>query len=195
MPNVYFYGYGSDILSVVEAAFAVEGCRIFEAYSEPDEYLREFRSANDVERSLFADTPDDQWLPGCYLAIWPVMANRNIVVDTYALHPTAFKGKTWRQRVVGWGVIFLHAGAIRKNRLDCSTVGVNSEARARGRESIYFNEMGPVSAWNWPLVMKAHRRLGYVIGNKIAIAKKGGRHLLPEANRLLSEKKIAGLGG
>ena len=192
MPNTYFFAYGSDVIPIVEAAFEIEGCRVFEAYSAPESNLNEFCSAESLNEFLNAEAQDAAFKPSCHLAVWPSAANSKVPIETFALDPKACRGKTWRQRLTGWGVIFLLSSGVQKGTLGCSSLGVNSEARALGWEATYHSQMGPVAAWNWRLVAKTHRRLSYVINRKLAVEKVEGRAVLPEASRLLREGTIRG---
>ena len=192
MSNTYFYAYGLDVVPIVEAALEIEGCRVFEAYSAPEASLTEFRSAEDLKEFLVAAAEGETFQPSSHLAVWPSASNAEVSIETYALDPKACQGKTWRQRVSGWGVVFLHSPGLQKGTLGCSTLGVNSRARALGWEGIYHGQMGPVAAWDWRLVAKAHRRLSYVVNKKLAVEKVKGRSVLPEASRLLREGAIRG---
>ena len=121
MPNLDFYAVDDDQTAVLAAVFDLGLFRVFEAYSEPDRDLREFRTSEEVPNS-----PNGRHLMLHVLGSGPEPSARRI-----DLRPGALGGATFRYCCEGWGLIqLLFGGLVGEQELQWSHTNHNTEKRA-----------------------------------------------------------------
>jgi hypothetical protein len=187
MPNCDFLAAGPDHRAVLEFVLGQADCRVYELYSEFDQPLFEFRTLADFEKHYsILDWNALHSRQSMLLQLYPPNASGKFVKHRIALDSRRCKGATFRYESSGWGLIQLYLQSpikrTGKQWLEASHTNHNSERRARAWESTY-PELGPVSAWNWPVVTSFSRRLNRYI-HKLAVAKIGSYAVLPFAAQL-----------
>ncbi len=142
------------VKAVADAIFKECPSTVIEAYSGFSQELRSFQSAQDL--CVYATARRD--LPGgsVHVAVhYPDMAGR-VARTRVALDPHKCEGHTYRYKVDGWGLIWVHL-QLRSANLE-SFVSANSEKRANAWAPT-FPELDAPSAWDWPTVARHLRRL------------------------------------
>jgi hypothetical protein len=185
MPNCDFYAAGEDLRCVVEMVLAEPGCRLFESYSEFDRPLREFGSWSELAAAYPIGTCRSRG-DSVLLQVWPTMACADVTIDRQALNPRTCDGATWRERVVGWGMIQLYLGGVAPEGLVDSHTNHNSEQRALAFEPFHAVQMAPVAAWDWKEVVRTSSRWNRRLRGPLAVARHGSRPVLAQAAALHS---------
>jgi hypothetical protein len=176
VPNLDFYAVDDDEQAVVSAVFDLGLFRIFEAYSEPDNRLREFTAAQQV--------PEKRG--GRHLMLYAVGSGPEPTAGRLNLRPGALGDATFRYSCQGWGLIQLHFGRYRSTNgeLEWSHTNHNTEKRAWKWFDV-TSELGDPGAWDWSAVTRASSNLNRVI-RSMAIIKVGSHPVLPQAGELIN---------
>lgn len=175
MANLDFYADEPDIKNILEFIFAETDCKIFEAYSEFDSDLREFKSVSEVLEAY------DNSIGTLLLQLWSPSVSSNVIVKKISLDPQKCDGATYRFRFEGWGLVQLNFRRIQDEEIYPSHFGHNSEKRARKWESIDFDELDLVDNWDWQLLKEISGKIQYLIRKKLAVSKFNSRPILEAA--------------
>jgi hypothetical protein len=81
----------------------------------------------------------------------------------------------------------LYLGGENDRAITHSHFGHNTPKRAQAWETTMIDKLGPVSEWDWDLLMKVSRKIQYQIKRDLAVSKVDSRPILGEANRKLAE--------
>ena len=79
----------------------------------------------------------------------------------------------------------LYLGGENERALSTSHFGHNTLKRAQAWEPTHIDKLGPVSEWDWDLLMKISRKIQYHVKKTLAVSKTDSRPILQEANRKL----------
>lgn len=179
MPNLDFYAVDHDRTSVLDAVFELGLFRVFEAFSEPDCELREFKAARQI---LVGERAVD-------LMLYADASGPEPSVHRIDLRPGALGDATVRYQSQGWGLIQLYFGGLFKGEvLRWSHTNHNTEKRA-AKWLDTLPELGDPAAWDWPTVTRASSKLNRVI-RAMAVAKVGSHPVLPEAAELMKRRGL-----
>jgi hypothetical protein len=186
MSNLYFYAGADDQRALIEYVFGATDCRVYEAYSNYDAELREFRSLADIE-SIFALGDD----PGAtsaavLLSLWSPRTRGRIDVERIALK---VPGHKYRYSIGGWGMLQLQLGGVHGRELTKSRFCHNTEVRARAWESNYASRLGQVAAWDWGEVTRLSRAVQYHIRSRLSSDRFNKRPVL----RAAAAARVAGV--
>jgi hypothetical protein len=179
MPNCDFLAADNDFRTVFEHVLECGDFEVYEAYSPYGNELAKF----DCWASLLERYPSLGTCrgtePSCMLQLLVPQAG-SVITERIALDPRACSGHTFRYRASGWGLIQLQLGGIGPKGLVLSHTNHNSLARATAWEPTYREVLGPVSAWDWPHIASASRKLNRFIA-AAAVTKVGSWPVLPWA--------------
>ncbi len=179
MPNCNFLAADADFRPLIEHVLECGDFEVYETYSSYGTELAKF----DCWASLLDHYPLLGTCKGtelsCMLQLL-VPQTGSVITERIALDPRACSGHTFRYRASGWGLIQLQLGGIGPKGLVCSHTNHNSLARATAWESTYLKVLGPVSAWHWPRIVSASRKLNRFIAGS-AVTKVGSWPVLPSA--------------
>jgi hypothetical protein len=178
VPHLAFYAVAEDIAALVAFALADVGTVVYEGYSVPDEPLRTFADAGAVLAAL-GENPH-----GMGLMLFASTMKGAPVKKRFNLKPGAVRGKSWRERISGWGLIQLEFSGVRKGKLVASWMNHNSERRALAWESTY-PQLGPAASWDFQEVARISRRVNRHVITRLAVRKEEGRVVLRGAQALI----------
>jgi hypothetical protein len=137
----------SDLATLVESAFQPEIPLVAASESELGEPLQHFATPEEIlARAVDCARAG---IHNYTFGLWYPSMKGHIIERQIALDPPR-EGKSFRYSLSGWGIIRLHLYFTPPNTLQCRVV-VNSEARARSRQSRY-PDMGAASEWDWRVV-------------------------------------------
>lgn len=170
MPAIEFFAAPSDERSVLDLIFAIDGARVFEAYSASDQPIREYFSPSDVPQtphlSVFLDGTGPE----------PIVRR----ID----YADPLPGQTHRFTLDGWGLIqVLFARALSPTQPGLARIAHNTAKRAAAWEATY-PEFGPASAWDFPAITRVSRRLGTAI-RALAVPNEAHYPVLPHADAMM----------
>ena len=180
MPSVYFYAAQADIAKLLTFVFEETDCRVYEAYSEPGQSLRQFVSPAETLAAYPLDHAGHRASPA-QLVLWSPRTGPEPTQRRIELRPGALEEASHRSVLEAWGLIQLLASGIRDQCIECSRLAYNSEARARAWEETSAVRFGPVEAWDWVAVGRLAGRLTYHVRRRLAVGKHGSRSILPAA--------------
>ncbi len=145
----------SDFGALVESAFYPEVPVVASSESDLGELLQRFENPAAIlaKAAQCVETCTHNYAFG----FWYPSMKGQMLERQVALDPPR-EGKSFRHSLSGWGIIHLHLYAPSPGTLQCR-VAVNSEARAKSRESRY-PELGAASEWDWRVVETYAFRLG-----------------------------------
>ena len=167
-----YYATDEDNIELLHWLFEENELQVFESYSEYDQTLRRFSSAQETIAGLRLGQPGRR-RGHALLSLWAPATNGELHIRRIDLK---LPGHTFREQVQGWGLLSLQLGGLTPDGLQPSHVAVNSEKRALKWESTY-PELGPVEQWDWRAVTKVSRRItGWI--RRQAVEKEGPRPIL-----------------
>lgn len=178
MPNAGFYATHRDAAAILDFALETMGCRVLDAYSEPDCELREYTASADVLAAYPEAAPPGAAPRAIHLALWRPDFGPEPSVRRIEFRPGAVAGHTHRYVAEGWGLVDLQISVVRAGRLSPSSLAANSEARALKWADTNTDRFEPVDVWHWPAIARALRQLQYHIGRRLAVGKRGSRPIL-----------------
>ena len=178
MPHLAFYALDSDVEAIASFVLGAADCRALESYSQPDAAVREFATPLEV---LEAWQSADGWLG---LMLYAPRMRGALHIERLDLRPNAIRGKSWRERVLGWGLIQLQFAGTRDDRLHASRTNHNTHRRALAWSST-SPTIAPPSAWDFDEIAKTSRRLNHHIRETLGVRRVASRPILPAASRWL----------
>ena len=181
MPHLAFYATSDDVELIM--AFVLQECRVFERYSVPDSPLRSLASPLEVR-----DAFDQRGPGGLGLMLYSPSMKGEFIVERLELKPNATPGKSWRERISGWGLIQMELTGLRGATLGPSFTNHNTESRARAWEQTY-PQLPSVRAWDFREVTRISRRINRHIASA-GIRKDGPRPILPAADAMAKAGNI-----
>ena len=187
MANLDFYAVRADMLNLLQFIYAETDCRVFESYSEFDQNLREFTSAEQLLSAYDIGRDPHGNGHAALLQLWSPSVSSQVKIERIALIPKKCDGHTFRFSVNGWGLMQLYLGGENERAISHSHFGHNSQKRAQAWETTLIDQLGPVSEWDWDLLVKVSRKIQNHIRRRLAASKVDSRPILREANRKLAE--------
>jgi hypothetical protein len=105
-----FFALRDDLLALLEFLYVETGARVFEAYSEFDQPLREFDSVAPVDRAFRLGVDEHGTATAPFLQVWWPEVCRLPSIERITLKPGAVPGHTSRHMLHGWGLAQLMCG-------------------------------------------------------------------------------------
>src|SRR6266404_331295 len=124
MPHLAFFATLDDMIPIVR--FVLGECQVFESDSLPDSPLRQFTTHLEVR-----DAVDKGGVVSWGLMLYAPSMGGAFYIERFELRPGALPGKSWREKISGWGMIQLRFSFVRAGKLGPSFTNHNSENRAR----------------------------------------------------------------
>ena len=144
----------SHVADVIAEIFAQGTPIAYESYSEPEQEIRSFSSALELEAEISLRVPDERRFVS-YSIHYPE-AKGLVKKRKFDLIPEKNDGKRFRFSMDGWGLIQLQL-TYSDDHVSCR-VAVNSEKRALAWLQTYPDHGDP-SLWDWKIVEKHARRI------------------------------------
>jgi hypothetical protein len=181
VPHLAFYAALDDAALIME--FVFRECRVFEGYSTPDSPIRDFANPLELRTALAERGPG-----GLDLMLYSPSMKGEFVVERFELKPGAIPGKSWRERISGWGLIQLELIGVREGKLRPSFTNHNTASRARAW-SVTYPEVPTVEAWDFEEVTRISRRINRHIAG-LGVRTVGSRPILPAADAMANAGDI-----
>jgi hypothetical protein len=119
---------------------------------------------------------------GLGLMIYSPSMKGQFTIERFDLKPGAIPGKSWRERISGWGLIQMELGKARNGVLTPSVTNHNTEKRARAWEQTYPS-IPPLQGWDFVEVTRISRRINRHI-TSLGVRREGPRPVLPGAEAM-----------
>jgi hypothetical protein len=169
--SLTFFAVREDLLSLLEFVFTETGARVFESYSDFDRDLREFESADAVDRAFRLGLDEHGTGSEPFLQLWwPAVCPRPRI-ERITLKPGAVPGHSFRHTARGWGLAQLQCGGEHSRNepvITASHFGHFSEAGAREKGYV---ENGPDAPVDWAALQRVSQRVQRRLRTQLA----GGR--------------------
>jgi hypothetical protein len=173
VPNLDFYAVDGDRRAVLDAVFRLGCFRVFEAYAESGEVVREFHSVDEVPVMEH----------GPHLMLHVVDAGVEPILDR--VDPNRASARPCS----GWGLIQLHFGGFFQEReLRWSHTNHDTAKRAEKLAWLY-PEFGSPAALDWAAVSRGSSRLNRAI-RALAVDKIRSHPVLAAAELLISRHSL-----
>ena len=144
----------AHVADVIAAVFSQGAPIVYESHSEPEQEIRSFSSALELEAEVFLRLPNERRFVS-YSIYYPE-AKGLVKKRKFDLIREKNEGKQFRFIMEGWGLIQLQL-TYRDDHVTCR-VAVNSEKRALAWFQTYPDH-GQPSLWIWKVVEKHARRI------------------------------------
>lgn len=172
MPNCDFYATPDDHAVLLRWLFAEKTCDVHELSSEPEQLLRQFRSADEV-LALFRESV------AVHLQLFVVGAGPPLIPRRVSLNPELCKGMRFRYAAEGWGLVQLNLGSPNNGHLQNSHTNHNSLKRAQAWAGT-IGELGAPQSWDFKRINSFSSRMNREV-KKQSVATIGRRSILPGA--------------
>ena len=143
-------------VAALSASVFTDAIGIFETYSEFEKPTRRFHAVQEfLEHIAESRTRGAKYFD---VVVHYEGSGGSVATRRFDLNPERCGGARWREKTEGWGLVSFQltydSGGIVKGR-----IVANSEKRAKAWEETLKARLGPVAAWNWPVVERHCRRL------------------------------------
>jgi hypothetical protein len=169
-----FFAARNDPAAVFQYLFAETDARVFEAYSECSQELREFRSVAEVEAAAPLGQDPHGNSMAMMLYLWPPAATGDFRIERIAVNPEYCEGHTFRFTVRGAGLLYLTLGGV------CEQVVTQSKF---GQASIFGDPQARQTVKK-EAVAEHSRTIRRHIATRLAVVRAGMRPVLPQALEL-----------
>jgi hypothetical protein len=186
MPQVEFFAVRDDLIELFSRLFANTDIQIFEMYSECDQYLRRFRSTEEILTAL--PIGQDKYGNGKHylLSLWSPSVTFEPEVKRVNFNGKV-EGHTHRFTVQGRGLMQLYLGGVFENTITNSYFGHFSEKGAA--------KWGPVDGINWSASRKLSNKVQYLLREKLRAARAPGMPVLDGALEMHKQGYVFKAGG
>lgn len=170
-----FFAVREDLLALLEFLFGETDVRVFEAYSAFDRELREFDSADSIDRAFRLGVDEDGTRSTPFLQLWWPEVCPPPRIERITLKPGAVPGHSFRHTANGWGLAQLQCGGEHSRAeptITASHFGHFSEAGAREKGYV---ESGPDAPVDWPALQRVSQRVQRRLRTQLAGGRVRGR--------------------
>jgi hypothetical protein len=179
MASLDFFAVREDILDILGFLYAETDFRVFELASRFGQELREFRSAEEVERIFPIGLDVHGQGFGSTFHLWSPAVMHRLDIQRVALDPRRCEGHTHRYELAGGALVQLYLGGVHGRVITKSHYGHNSRERAE--------KWGVSGEADWGALAKLSSKVQYHIRKRLAVDRVPGRPILAGAHRLWIE--------
>ena len=166
-----FFAARDDQLQFFRFVYAETDCRVYEAYSRPDQPRREFPDTDSL------DAMSELGAPGLHLALWSPSVGPIPRVRRIDFTPGAVPGHSHRFVTEGCSLITLLAGGVRDKTIEASQLGWWTEASALRKA---LPELLPDKV-DWLQLTRLARRLRNQVERRLKATTVSRKPVLPRA--------------
>jgi hypothetical protein len=152
----------NQLFELMEFVLSDSKNELYESYSEMEKEIVRINNYSEF-KNYFAHSISEN-KKHLRFGIYRPEAKGKFAITKIELNPKHCNGKTYRNRVDGWGIIFVNLNLLNtENEIECG-ISVNSEKRAKNWNST-VPEMGNPDLWDWKIVESNARKLIYRLKN------------------------------
>lgn len=145
----------ATVATLLTAVFE-DAIGVFEGYSEFEASTRRFPTAKKFLEHIIESRARGA---KCFDVVAHYEgAGGSVTTRRFDLIPEKCNGARWREKTEGWGLVSFQLTYEGDGMVKCR-IAANSEKRAKAWEETLQERLGPVVAWNWPVVDKHCRRI------------------------------------
>ena len=148
----------ADVEQILETIFKIGEATVFESYSEMEKDLILFRNIQEINHYLRKRLASD---PGIVIfCVYYPETRGYYKISKIMLNPKYCDGKTFRYKMMGWGLIQVELDYRKSESTVGCRISVNSEQRAKNWEST-CPELKSPTLWDWKAVNSKAGKLIY----------------------------------
>lgn len=141
---------------LIEAILLDSKIGFYESYSEMERELVQIKNFAEFKNYFEHSISENKKQLG--FGIYYPESKGELLITKLKLDPKYCKGKTYRYRIDGWGIIFVRLNLINvENEIECR-VSVNSKKRAESWKSTN-PEFGNPELWEWKIIESNTRKI------------------------------------
>lgn len=145
-----------ELFELVEFILSDSKVEFYESYSEMEKELVRIKNHSEF-KDYFAHSKSENKKQLGFGVYYPESKGK-FSISKIKLNPKYCNGKTYRNRIDGWGIIFVHLDLINEeNEIECR-ISVNSKKRAENWKSTN-PEFGNPELWEWKIIETNARKL------------------------------------
>ena len=146
----------NDLFELIEFILSDLNNELYESYSEMEKEV--IRINNFAEFKDYFEHSISEKKMQLGFGIYNPESKGKFSITKLKLNPKYCKGKTYRNRIDGWGIIFVHLNLLNvENEIECR-IYVNSKKRAENWKSTN-PEFGNPELWDWKIIESNARKM------------------------------------
>ncbi|MDK2772382.1 MAG: hypothetical protein KYX68_09180 [Flavobacterium sp.] len=144
------------LIELIDFILSDSKTELYESYSEMESELVRISNFSEFENYFEHSTSEKKKQLG--FGIYNPESKGTLSITKLKLDPKYCNGKTYRNRIDGWGIIYLHLNLLStENEIECR-ISVNSKKRAENWKSTN-PEFGNPELWEWKNVENRARKI------------------------------------
>jgi hypothetical protein len=146
----------TELNNLIEYILSDSKALIYESYSEMEKELICLNNYSQFKEYFERSISENEKHLG--FGVYYPETKGKVSIAKIGLDPKRCKGKTYRYRIDGWGIIFIHLNLINsESQIECS-ISVNSKKRAENWEGTN-PEFGNPELWDWKVIESNARKI------------------------------------
>lgn len=174
--NMDFFAAELDQKHFLDFIFSETDLRVFEAYSEFDQEIREFKSTVEVANAFSLGTDRHGNGSGAFLNLLSPSVKKGVTIEKINLVPGSCGAHTFRYYISEPAAIQLLFGGVYKKIITKTHFGHQSQVRAKN--------WGQDQGSRWDALRAISSKIEYHVRKRMASAKVSSRAILPHAYEL-----------
>ena len=146
----------NKLFELIEFILSDSKTELYESYSEMEKELVRINNCSEFKDYFAHSISEDKKQFG--FGIYNPESKGKFSITKLKLDPKYCDGKTYRNRIDGWGIIFVHLNLLNiENEIECR-ISVNSKKRAENWSGTN-PEFGSPELWEWKMVESKVRKI------------------------------------
>ena len=146
----------NELFELIEFILSDSKNELYESYSEMEKEIVRINTLTEFQYYFRNRITDGKKQFG--FGIYHPESKGKLTITKLKLDPKYCNGKTYRNRIDGWGIIFVNLNLLNvENEIDCR-ISVNSKKRAENWKSTN-PEFGNPELWDWKIIESNARKL------------------------------------
>lgn len=144
------------LFELIEFILSDSMTELYESYSEMEKELVRINNFSEFKHYFKHSTSEKKVQLG--FGIYNPECKGKFSITKLKLNPKYCNGKTYRNRIDGWGIIFIHLNLLNtENEIECR-ISVNSKTRAENWKNTN-PEFGNPELWEWKIIESNARKI------------------------------------
>ncbi|WP_340156341.1 hypothetical protein [uncultured Winogradskyella sp.] len=145
-----------ELFELIEFILSDSKAELYESYSEMEKELVRINNTSEFKDYFEHSTSEKKTQLG--FGFYNPESKGKFFITKIKLDPKYCNGKTYRNRIDGWGIIYVHLNLLNvENEIECR-ISVNSKKRAENWKSTN-PEFGNPELWNWKIIESNARKI------------------------------------
>ncbi|GAA4239634.1 hypothetical protein GCM10022291_34770 [Postechiella marina] len=146
----------TELFKLIEFILSNSKAEFYESYSEMEKELVRINNSSEFKDYFEYSTSEKKRQLG--FGIYNPESKGKFSITKLKLDPKYCNGKTYRNRIDGWGIIYVHLNLLNaENEIECR-ISVNSKKRVENWKSTN-PEFGNPELWDWKIIESNARKI------------------------------------